>query len=245
MDKQALWNISSETTWIKALKDGVSLQELIKTTKIPDEIPLKKSIICCDGRCPHNGREISLAGSGILMSPETLEKFITETGVTTITSHSDCGAAKLAFLKLDSNTAATFSDAGDYAKKWSQAVAKQYGLGYKHIEAVEFSAKLHHERGIILDSTLKFHPSMFEGMPNMFIANSPRYAEDEYIQAVVEVLTGIGFGDHGFGDLLTSEDPFYILINARDEVEAKNLTDICRKAVSNYGNSVVIKSCSL
>lgn len=245
MDKKTLWELSLGTDWIKALKNGGSLQELIKLTKISDEIPPKKSIICCDGRCPHTGREVSLAGSGILMSPKTLQKFITETGVTSITSHSDCGAAKLAFSMLTPEDAAEFVDADEFAKKWALSIAHQYGLDYKHIEATDFKEKIHHERGIILDSTLKFHPFMFKGMPNMFIANSPRYAEDDYVEAVVKVLTGIAFGDHGFGDLLTSEDPFYIIVTARDEVEAKNLTDICRKAVSNYGNSVVIKSCSL
>lgn len=237
-----LWKLSSETEWIRLLKDGVSLRDIIIKTRISDEVLLKKSIICCDGRCPHNGREISLAGSGILMDPETLEKFITETGVTTITSHSDCGAAKLAFSKLDSNTAVTFSDAGDYAKKWSESIAKQYGLGYKHIEAVDFKAKSHHERGIIVDSTLKFHPSLFKGMPNMFIANSPRFAKDDYVEAVIKVLTGIAFGDHGFGELLSNEDPFYILIAARDETEEEKLVDICSEAVLSYGDSVMVKS---
>lgn len=245
MDKQTLWKLSSETDWIKALKEGVSLQELISKTRISDSLPVKKSIICCDGRCPHNGKEISLAGSGILMDSQTLEKFIKETGITTITSHSDCGAAKLAFSQLHSTQASVFGDAETYAKKWSQSIARQYGLGYKHIEVVDFNQKLHHERGIIVDSTLKFHPSLFRGMPNMFITNSARFAEDNYVEAVVKVLTGIGFGDHGFGELLTSEDPFYILIAARNEEEEDRLVDTCFKGVIEYGNSVVIQSCCL
>lgn len=79
----------------------------------------------------------------------------------------------------------------------------------------------------------------------MFIANSPRFANDEYVQTVATVLTGIAFGDHGFGKFLTSEDPFYILIAGRDKEEETKLVDICSKAVLSYGDSVVVKSCCL
>jgi len=245
MDKQTLWKFSAETELIKLLKENISLQEIITRNKISDEAQSKKIIMCCDGRCPRNGDEISLAGSGILMDGKALEKFIKEIGDATITSHSDCGAAKLAFSMLTPEDAAEFVDADEFTKKWALSIAHQYGLGYKHIEATDFIEKIHHERGIILDSTLKFHPSIFRGMPNMFIANSPRFANDEYVQTVATVLTGIAFGDHGFGEFLTSEDPFYILIAGRDKEEETKLVDICSKAVLSYGDSVVVKSCCL
>lgn len=39
---------------------------------------------------------------------------------------------------------------------------------------------------------------MFRGMPNMFIDNSPSYAEADYTVSIISALSKIALGDHGF-----------------------------------------------
>lgn len=239
-----LWNKNSESKWIQGFKNGASLKELLESTKNSDEIQKKEKCVCCDGRLKRTGNEFSVAGSFIL-SENDLEKSINKFGINTLTSHENCGAGKVAFGQLDKSIADKYMDARDYTIHWTRSMAEKYGLKYEHINDSEFISSYHHEGGIILDSTLKFHPSVYSGMPNMFISNSPAGSPAEYIEAETKVLAGIAFGDHGFGSLLTADDPFYILITAHNIEEEKKLVEIAKKATQAFGDAVVIKSCTL
>lgn len=239
-----LWKKNSESEWVQGFKNGASLKELLNATRNSDEILKKEKCVCCDGRLKHTGNDFSVAGSFILCEEE-LEKNIKKIGFETLTSHEECGAGKLAFSQLDESISAQYLNAKDYVVKWTQATADRYGLKYEHINDSEFISPYHHEGGIILDSTLKFHPSVYSGMPNMFISNSPAGTPAEYIEAETKVLAGIAFGDHGFGSLLTADDPFYILITARTIEEEKKLVEIAKKATQAFGDAVAIKSCTL
>lgn len=203
---QQAWDEALVSPWIEQLRQRVSLAELIKTTSIVGSFRKKSSTICCDGRCEKGSETIGLAGSGILMDDKTWERAIKESDISEITSHSDCGAARLAFAQAVEKFGTT--NAEDYAKEWTQRQAEKFGLKYRHIDEKEFVKPIHHERGIILDATLRLHPGRFQGMPNLFLANSPAFGTPRYIKSVVEALTNIAMSDHGFGPLFSPEEPF-------------------------------------
>lgn len=237
---QQAWNEALLSPWIEQLRQGVSLADLIKVTSIPGSFRKKTSIKCCDGRCQKGSETIGFAGSGILMDDKTRERAIKESDISEITSHSDCGAARLAFAQAVEKFGTT--NAEDYAKEWTQRQAEKFGLKYRHIDEKEFVKAIHHERGILFDATLRFNPHRFQGMPNFFLANDPAFGAPSYIGSVVEALTNIAMSDHGFGSLFSPEEPFYILIGARSEQEQASLEEISAEATAMYQNKVAIRS---
>ncbi len=243
MSLEELWNTSCETDWIKSLNRGIPLADIIQTTKISEEVSIENSIGCCDGRCPRF--KVSIAGVGIFIEDEVFEKFLQETGVTKLISHENCGAVEKAYKGLSFEKQAMYASAEAYAKFWTKKKAEQYGLEYRHIDASEFCAPVHHERGIIIDTTLEFYTSLFKGMPNMFVSNSSMFASDKYISNETAILTSIAFSDHGFGNFFTKEEPFYIIVIARDASEAERLASLISNTVPMYDGRVVIRSCNL
>lgn len=240
---QNKWQESLTTTWCKELAVGKPLLEIINDTRSAQGIITPNTLICSDGRCPHLGNEISEAGSGILMDETSLTHLIITSGIGAITSHSQCGAAKIAFAHAKDRLGA--KNAEEYAIAWTKQQAQKYNLRYRHIEAKEFNCPVHHERGMLLDATLKLHPFFLSGMPNFFISNSPRFAGREYVGAVVKALTAIGFSDHAFGSYFTAREPFYILIGARDEKERGDLETLAKETLEEYEEKISIASCIL
>lgn len=240
----ALWDESNVSEWIIKLRAEDSFASIIKNTRISREIARKSIIVCADGRCQHPGEEISAAGSGILMDQASLEKMIKESGARTITSHAECGAAKIAYeaAKAAGRLPDGIENAEDYAQHWSFKTARKYGLMHEHLDRSTFNDAHHHERGLIIDTTKRFHPTMFRGMPNMFVDNSPSYAEADYTESIISALSKIALGDHGFGGRFSSEFPFYVLLAVRNEKEKNELVEIAQRAISQFGNRVVVKA---
>lgn len=238
-----LWEESSMTEWVIMLKAGYGLEDIIPKTRLNNTLPKKSLILCADGRCIHDGSEISLAGSGILMAQDIFDRVMTEKEIEVITSHDQCGAAALAYNKAlaEGTLPEGISNGDEYGRWWSEQMAMKYGKTHRHVSAKDFNDPLHHERGIIFDATLKLHPSLYKGMPNMFVANTPRYGIPWYTEAVVKALTQIGLGDHAFGaKRFNKNDPFYIIIGARDKEELDNLNFICQKSLREFGDKTKI-----
>ena len=160
-----------------------------------------------------------------------------------LTSHSECGAGKLAFAKAQAagTVPAGIDNAEDFTKDWTMKKAAQYGLEYRHIGVEEFVNPLHHERGIVVDATGRFHPSLFEGMPNMFISQAASFAGKEYIGAEADILTSIGTGDHAFGPRIDSENPFLILVAAEEPKTKDELVKIIKTSTERYGDKVRVE----
>ena len=242
MSLEELWKASCQTDWIKSLNRGVPLRDIIQATKIPEAVSVENSMGCCDGRCPRY--RVSIAGVGILIDEEVFEKFLQDTGVTKLISHENCGAVEKAYKGLSPEKQTIYGSAEAYAKSWTKKKAEEYGLEYRHIEASEFCEPVHHERGIIIDTTLEFYTSQFNGMPNMFVSNSSMFSSDKYISNETAILTDIAFGDHGFGNFFTRQEPFYIIIIARDSSEEQWLATLISSTIPLHDGRVVIKSYS-
>ncbi len=239
-----LWEESRLSPLIIELKKGVSFQEIINKQGLKKSKPRINHTQCCDGRLPHSGDEMSIAGSGILLSDEDFDVLIkSHPEVRCLTSHHNCGASKSAFEKWKAagKLPEKTSTPGQFVKWWTRSKADEYGLEYRHITADDFRFKIRRETGILLDATGNFHPSIIKGMPNVFISDSAGSLPEEYVLYETAVLASLAFSEQGFGKKFTDENPFYIFICANDAEENLRLTSAVRKALSDYGNRIDVQ----
>lgn len=238
-----LWRKSLKSDVINDFENGVSLQDVITKNKVEKPSASPDTVKCSDGRC-FDGRPggVYAAGGGMLMDDKEFKEFLeANPSITTITSHHDCGAAKLTFASYESDGRALpqgVTNPAEFAVWWAKDKAQKFGLDYQHLSAEELNNPHHHEAGLWVDATGKFDPSLIKGMPNFFISQ----AKGKSFVKEADVLTGIGLGDHGFGDRFTPKKPFYICIIAKDEAEKERITSLTEEAVKKYGDRVVIKS---
>ncbi len=232
------WEKNQSTDLIVSLNKGETAQTAIDSQPRTELIYSPEEIQCSDGRCPHKGNEVSLAGSGILMPRADLIKMIKERKIKKITMHFDCGAARIAFANAQASGEVPegITNADEFGRDWGQKLASELGLEYEYIEAEKFVAPDHHEQGIIIDATGKLHPAMFKNLPNVFITQSASCAGPDYVAVEAAALTKIGFGDHGLGERLTSEAPFHIMIACADNNQALALAPKVKEMVEDYGD---------
>lgn len=204
-DPQEAWK--KQKHLFEAMRDqGVqaymeSLPEIERAFQLED-----RCVRCIDEGTPGG---VHAAGSCILMDEAAALRFLKESDADGVTSHEGCGAAAL-YAKAHGMDVATSDDIG---KKWAQEIAEKAGLPYKgHIAASEMSrpADLHHARVAYYDGTGSFDPSRVPGLPPGFVF-SRRYATAEQGKKEMNVSVGIATGGHGYGALITSEDPFYLI----------------------------------
>jgi len=240
-----LWEESRNSSVVKALKNGISLQEIIDKQEIKKPLEKPERMVCSDGRCLHNGETFCMAGSGILLDGEEFKQLIKDHGnIKCLTSHDGCGAAKIAFesYKEKKLLPENITTADEFAKWWTKSKAEEYGLDYQHISASEFNDSNHHEAGLMVDSTGMFNSELVDGLPNVFVSQSANCTKDSYVRDEINILTSIAFSDHGFGQRITKEDPFYIFICAKNQTDKIRLTNIAQEAISSYGDKVVIEA---
>lgn len=160
-------------------------------------------------RCIDEGTEggVHMAGSGIL-NKEAAVELVQEAGVEGIYSHAGCGAAA-----LYAKQAGLEVNADDLGIDWAKELAQKVGVPYQgHIgyEDMVRPAEFHIARLAYYDSTGTFDPSRIAGLPAGFVI-SRRYLSGDYAQKEAEIATAIALGEHGFGEKITAEAPFYLV----------------------------------
>lgn len=165
------------------------------------------SIRCIDEGTP-NG--IHMAGSGILLSEEKAVEALKKANADGVYSHEECGAAGL-YAKANSLDPAK---ADEYGKEWAVKIAAKAGIPYKgHIGIGEMKrpSGLHIARVAYYDGTGKFDCSVDDNMPAGFVI-SRRFLEKDYALEEAKVSVSIALGGHGYGELITKDDPFLIIV---------------------------------
>jgi hypothetical protein len=256
---QKQWEESQNNFVIAELRRGKGLAEVIKSLEGFKEAFLYNldTIVCSDERVPAGlGRKIGLAGQLILASAEELEKFIKtyQDGglIKYVTSHDDCGAAKIKFSQLveQGNLPEGIATADELGIAHSKELATQLKAEYRHIyfptpdnlslENERMTDEVHNARAICFDGTGKFNPAIIKEMPNRYVCSAPGFGlSDEYAESELSVLTGIALGDHGFGGRFNSETPFYIIVSAKDEAQLIRLREIAKRVCDQFQGRVV------
>lgn len=202
--KEKYW-VEQNNLFEKIYKQGI--QEYIKENPgTKKAFQLKDLCIhCIDERVPGG---VHLAGSGTLLEEKDVLEYIKQSGATGITSHAECGAAKLA-MKAKGFIDPTPEEIDQFAKEWAKQISEKAGIPYiGHIEVSPHN--LHIARVAYYDGTGNFDFSQTDLLPPGFVI-SRRYLNRGYAKKEAAVAISIAVGDHGFGDKITPESPFIIV----------------------------------
>ncbi|MGE5425754.1 MAG: hypothetical protein ACM3PZ_01640 [Bacillota bacterium] len=237
--KLELWEENMHNSLLQELKKGKTLDEALHAfSGFNEAFRELDTIDCSDGRVL-GGRKIGLAGSGILLSAEEKEAFIqaNKGKVKKVTSHEDCGAAKLAYSLLESKPEGMTAD--EYGRKLAMEFAAALGAEHEFLPMGEMAEEHHNEAGLTIDGTGKFDSTNLFGFPPHFVCSAAGFGiSDEYVVKEADTLIGITFGGHGFGELITKEDPFRLMVIARDKEQADRLLQAVKPIVDKYEGRV-------
>lgn len=239
-----LFRESRNTLFIHHLHKGLNIQDIIDSQSRPNQTRNKNKIMCNEARLIlHDGTEISIAGGGILGSDEDFAEMVRQNpDAEFLCQHADCGAEKVAFKKAQEagTVPEGITTAREFGEAWARKKCKEHNLKYLFIDVDQFNDHYHHESGIVLDLTGTFHPSFVDGMPNVFPSDSGASHSKEYVKAELNILTGISLSDHAFGKRLTTDDPYIILVCAKDEDQKMEWIEVAKVAIEEYGDRVQV-----
>ena len=151
-EAQKLWEQSEQLKFIKDLKDGKSLAEIMKRFDLAKAFAQSpEEIGCSDGRIFEH--RLGGAGDFILATEAEREKLILENKgkIKAVKSHDGCGAAAIKFQQMiDAGEplpegVTTADELGIY---YCQTLAEKLGAEYGHTGAAEMSGAFHNERVI-------------------------------------------------------------------------------------------------
>ena len=194
------------------------------------------SIRCVDEGTPGG---LHSAGSGILRDKAEVITAFKKAGVTEVTSHDGCGAAKL-YARLHGLDESKGDECG---KKFSEEIAKDLAVPYHHITAHEMSRpkEFHIARVAYYDGTGTFNFGDGKTFPPGFVISRKIQSEKD---SLFEVTLGlnIAFGKNGFGDLITKSDPFILVAVGETKEDTESLKTELKKLKHNFDNKVIIDS---
>lgn len=236
------WERSNENYLIKGLKAGKKIEDLLPKMPGFKEVFLKKSLLdysdcrleCSDGRVVTSSVKVALAGEGLLLDDADRNILIkaVEGKKIVITGHEGCGAAAMAYPGPNSD---------DYGYDSAEKLASETGNEYKEIHHDEFRSQIHDERALVIEETLKFNCAGWSEFPPQFISSAAALGlSDAYLEKEMKALTGIALGDHGFGNRFNPDNPFYIIVCAKDQEQLNHLLKIGQTVVKDFGDRVKV-----
>ncbi len=229
------WQKGQENEIIKALNAGEKMEEkLFALPNFKQAFDHKLTCLeCSDGRVC-SGPKIALAGEGLLLGPEDsaiLEKAIKDQGLT-VTGHENCGAAGIARPGAGSD---------DYGYEKAKELASKTGSIYREVHHDEFTCAVHNERALVLEGTGRFDVANLEGFPGQFISSASYFGlSTEYQKVEAKALINIALGSHSFGERFDKENPFYLIVSARDEEQLKNVTALAEEVAAEFAGRVKV-----
>jgi hypothetical protein len=197
-----------------------------------------RTIRCIDEGTPGG---IHIAGQGILMNQAQLADFCAKAQPDGVMSHEECGACSLYAKRENLDTA----DTDGYGKVWVAKLAEICAVPVKgHVAVAEMArpSGLHVARAAYYDGTGMFDPTRIPSLPQGFVISraflDPAYAKDE-----AKIAADIAIGAHGFGGLITAEEPFMLIAVAQKRgggVPLDALLAELREVAAGYGGKVVV-----
>jgi hypothetical protein len=162
-------------------------------------------------RCMDEGTPggIHLAGSGILMDEAKAIEAMRAAHADGVYSHDGCGAAALYAKKMGLDA----SKSDEYGVIWAKHLAELLGVPYKgNIEKKKLKRPeaFHFARVAYYDGTGSFDPTRVADLPPGFVI-SRRYIDADAATAEADIATSIATGHHGYNELITAKEPFYII----------------------------------
>lgn len=220
-----------------------------------------RSAISCMDEGIRDGK-LRVGGSGIFeFNDQTkLLDLLISANIDVITTHSDCGGARLAYSNKFNTQPEAITDnlLENYTIAWGKELTsslnelykeqnKYKQVFYQHLSIKEMArpASFHPARMLYINATLSpFNPSRVIGLPCGYVI-SRGYLTAKQTQNFASRCLAISFGKYGFGDCLTEDNPFVIsiIIDALDKhCSLAVLRDEMKAITKPYGNRVTIES---
>ncbi len=197
-----------------------------------------RTVNCIDEGTPGG---LNLAGSGILLEPETAVKYARAAQADGVCSHEECGAAKLYAKKMGLDP----SKSDKCGIQWAKKLAKMLGVPYRghiSIRQMKRPSGLHVARVTYYDGTGRFCPENVKGLPPGFVI-SRKFIEADYAAEETGISISIATGDHGFGHKITKKDPFIIVVVGDPHNPNFSVKKLEKEAVAiakKHGGKVVV-----
>lgn len=263
-EKRKAWNAGSKLV-AEVLQEGGIARKMEGNKRAVGKTVVNEpnSLTCGDGRAAPGvkrmeGRRtcVGCAGCGILIkgvkeylmqgvppSPE-IKAFVEELkkqNIRYVYPHKECGAADRFAQDVGEQEKGEF-----YSKLWASKLAALIKGEMRGIAPVEPKG-FHDERALYVDLTPdgRFNPDEAPRVfPKGFHA-SVNYLDPEQAAYEVGVYLGIAFGNHGFGELFTEQNPFIVYVAAYSEAEAITKGRAFLSVLRRYGSRVVFKTIEL
>jgi hypothetical protein len=223
MEKEASWMEQREQI-NEILRNGVEAY-VRDIPNLENAFEGREHTLCCMDEGTARG-DMRSAGSGILTEGEDRKAFLQsllDAGVEQVTSHEGCGAAAL-FRKKHGLESMSVDDV---AKAEAQKIVAELNAMRKegepevsyagHITDLSRPKEFHNARTVYYDATGKFNPSKVAELPPGFVV-SRRFMNPEQAINEVKIALAIAFGDHGFGNKFSSQEPL-LLVPIADQTE--------------------------
>jgi|GEM_PF-1456336 len=174
----------------------------------------KRAINCMDEGTPGGFR---VAGSLILLPEKEAQFFVRESSAEGLFSHTDCGAAALAFRKkynLKASEQVELKEIDEFAKAEAKRIAKITDIAYwGHLEKNDLQRPLglHIARAAYYLGIPYFDASKNPALPSGFVI-SRRFLPKDYAQFELKLAIEIALGEHGFDSLFSQNQPFLLII---------------------------------
>lgn len=206
------------------------------------------TIGCSDGRVL-DGKKIGIAGSGLLLPDSERALFIErfKGKIKELTTHYDCGAAKIGFEQAKAlfpeTIPAEVTTADEYGSWRGKKLAEELGATHRYLGSEELANEYHNEVAIVIDQTGRFDSTNLANFPAHFVCTGAGLGfSQEYMKAELKTLTGIALGHHGFGKRFTPENPFYLIIAANNYAESITWEGVAKDVARKFGQQVAVKS---
>ncbi len=238
---QKIWS-EQENRFFKKLYAQGAANYLAAIPNFDQSLRTKDRLIRCIDEGTPGG--IHAAGSLILLSKLEALEFIRNARPEGITSHADCGAARLACKEkgLNANDDRTVESA---AVSWAKEIAKLADVPYAgHIAKEELSrpAGQHIARTVYYAGVPAFDPQRIEKLPPGFVISRRQHSAGNALTEV-EISLDIALGGHGFGGLITKRSPILLIVigdKAKPEFCLENLKNELLPVVSKKEGLVVL-----
>lgn len=187
------------------------------------------SVCCSDERTPESAlRDLGgpLFSLFILGTDrKKLAEIYTRAGVTVVTSHHECGAAKAAYKAVHGGTTEpTWAEVNDFARKETDKFAKEFSFAFAHIGEAEMTTDGHFHPGvcIYIDDVGGFSWRITPDMPEGYKVSST-IATDP-VAGTIALLDLVAFGGKNAGVVMQERGikfPIYIVSDSQTMYAAR------------------------
>lgn len=199
--------------------------------------PVDRILRCIDERTKGG---LPLAGSGMLLGKKEALCIAREMKIEVVTSHVDCGAAKIAIERFNGITLDNAVER--YAQEWGIMFAKELGVPYAGHLAV--APNFHNARVAYYDASGSFDWSRVKNLPAGFRI-SRKYLSPDYAKTEIGIAVSIAMGPHGYGHIIPFRDErnskfIFTAIGSKEELP--HLVEELKPVAAKYYGGVIIKT---